>query len=622
MMFKTNLPAAAALTATMTTILAAPVARADNIHAIRMSQVGFETQGPKTATIADTSRRPLPWRVVDASGREMAAGESVVFGADVASDQPVHTVIFSQVQTPGEGYRLIVDAHESRPFRIVDHPHRSLQYDALAYFYQNRAGTEISADHVARPDLARPAGHAQETATCFSGPDKTGAVWPGCDYSLDVHGGWYDAGDHGKYVVNGGIATWMLLNAYERTQAKGGPGAAAFADGKADIPEAGNSVDDLLDEARYEIEFLLRMQIPDGVTLAVPVGVQPAEGPLTLTLIDAGGMAHHKVHDARWTPLPTAPADDHETRFLYPPSTAATLNLAAVGAQCARIWRTIDVDFARRCASASQRAYRAALRNRQIFAWDRFEGGGGYGDKDVSDEFYWATAELYAATGAEAYLTALKTSPYYLGGPRSGASATGDPGWATVASLGSMTLALVPSALPDADRARVRVNLAAGARAYLEEGWGSGYGVPFGGADYPWGSNGAILSRAVVMGLAFDFTGEWEYRNGVVQALDYVLGRNPLDQSYVSGYGARPMRNPHHRFWAHGADPAYPAPPAGALSGGPNNRAMADEIAQALSGHCRAQTCWADDIGAYALNEVAINWNAPLVWTAAFLDDH
>jgi endoglucanase len=103
--------------------------------------------------------------------------------------------------------------------------------------------------------------------------------------------------------------------------------------------------------------------------------------------------------------------------------------------------------------------------------------------------------------------------------------------------------------------------------------------------------------------------------------MDYLLGRNPLDQSFVSGYGERPMRNPHHRFWAPSFDTGLPGPPPGALSGGPNNSPPADDVAKALYGTCAPQTCWADDARAYSLNEVAINWNAPLVWVAAFLDD-
>ena len=156
----------------------------------------------------------------------------------------------------------------------------------------------------------------------------------------------------------------------------------------------------------------------------------------------------------------------------------------------------------------------------------------------------------------------------------------------------------------------------------MAEGSSQGYALPFAGTDYEWGSNGALLNRAIILGSAFEYSGDWDLRNGAIQAMDYVLGRNPLDRSYVTGYGARPVQNPHHRFWAHSADPAYPQPPAGAVSGGPNNQVMTDDIAKTLSGRCAPQTCWADDIRAYALNEVAINWNAPLVWTAAFLDDH
>ncbi|MDQ1153260.1 glycoside hydrolase family 9 protein [Brevundimonas sp. SORGH_AS_0993] len=591
------------------------------VSPVQMSQVGFETQGPKTATVPDTSPRPLPWRITDTAGKVVAQGQSKVFGPDAASGHSVHIVDFQSLQTDGQNYRLTVGNHESRPFSILQRPHAALKYDALAYFYQNRAGVPILASHVSRPDLTRAAGHPHEVAACFSGADTAGVIWPGCDYTLDVTGGWYDAGDHGKYVVNGGVSVWMLLNAYERAAALKSPGAAAFADGKVNIPEAGNGVNDLLDEARYEIEFLLKMQVPDGVKLTLPVGTQTPGQPLNLVEVDAGGMVHHKVHDAQWTAIPMAPADDPQPRLLYPPSTAATLNLAAVGAQCARIWREIDPAFARQCLTASQRAFRAALRNRDVRAGEHFAGGGAYGDQDFSDEFYWATAELLATTGNPAYLTALKTSPYFLGGPLSGKSATGDPAWARTAALGSLTLATVPGALSPGDLVTVRANIVAAARSYVQEGYGQGYGLPFAGTDYDWGSNGALMNRAVILASAFDYTGDWNYRNAVIWVLDYLLGRNPLDRSYVTGYGDRPVLNPHHRFWAHQADPAYPLAPAGALSGGPNNRAMSDDVAKNLSGRCAPQTCWADDINAYALNEVAINWNAPLVWVAAFIDD-
>ena len=80
------------------------------------------------------------------------------------------------------------------------------------------------------------------------------------------------------------------------------------------------------------------------------------------------------------------------------------------------------------------------------------------------------------------------------------------------------------------------------------------------------------------------------------------------------------MHQPHHRFWAKAADPRYPAPPPGVLSGGPNSTAMTDDVSRTMKGKCVGQTCWVDDWRAFTMNEVAINWNAPLVWVTAFLD--
>ena len=120
--------------------------------------------------------------------------------------------------------------------------------------------------------------------------------------------------------------------------------------------------------------------------------------------------------------------------------------------------------------------------------------------------------------------------------------------------------------------------------------------------------------------MAARFTGDERYRNAVVDTADYVLGRNPLDQSYVTGFGWKPMQRPHHRFWAHQFDSRLPGPPPGVIGGGANNSAFADPVAATLRGTCPAQRCWRDDSRAYALNEVAINWNAPLLWVTTYLD--
>ncbi|MDB5454899.1 MAG: glycosyl hydrolase [Caulobacter sp.] len=597
--------------------LAAVAARAEEAPSpVRLNQLGFETQGPKRAIASDPSKTPLPWRLIDASGVTRASGQSQVFGLDAASGDHPHQVDLSDWRTPGQGYRLRVGAHESRPFAIGDHPYGALKRDALAFFYQNRSGVAIEARYVSDPALARPAGHAPDRATCFDKTDEAGNLWAGCGYALDASKGWYDAGDHGKYVVNGGIAAWTLLNAYERAAARGT--AQAFADGTAQIPERANGVSDLLDEARWELEFLLAMAVPAGTVMALPVGPQkPADGKLVLTRLDASGMAHQRLHDKRWTPLPTAPQDDHETRYLYYPTTAATLNLAAVAAQCARIWKAIDPAFAARCLTTARTAYAAALRNPQVYAIGQFTGGGGYGDGDLTDEAYWAAAELFVTTGEAAYGQALIGSRH---APVAGRAAE-DFDWGSVATLGVISLAVAPGAQSEADRALARAALVKAADAYVEQGARQGYRLPYAAKTYPWGSNASVLNHALVLGLAYDFTGRPAYRAAVVDAMDYILGRNPLDQSYVTGYGARPVRHPHHRFWTQQADPRYPAPPPGVLSGGPNDSNMSDPVAATMKGHCAPQTCWRDDYRAFTQNEVAINWNAPLVWVAAWLDE-
>lgn len=116
-----------------------------------------------------------------------------------------------------------------------------------------------------------------------------------------------------------------------------------------------------------------------------------------------------------------------------------------------------------------------------------------------------------------------------------------------------------------------------------------------------------------MLGLAYDYTGEQRYHDSVTDALDHILGRNPLDQSFVTGYGARSLMNPHHRFWAHELDAKRPY--------APNSTNMGDPVASKLKESCHPQTCWIDDIRAYTVNEEAINWNAPLFWVASFLDE-
>jgi endoglucanase len=561
-----------------------------------VSQIGYLPNFEKVAIVKSASPTPLPWQMFDGKGAVVASGTTLVRGADAASGDSVHWADFSTFATPGEGFTLSAGGEASHPFDIAATIYRKLKYAAMAFYYQNRSGIAIAMPYAGEARWTRPAGHVgDKNVAC--------AADAHCDYSLDVSGGWYDAGDHGKYVVNGGISVWTLLDFYERTQAFGSS-ASDFGDGKLNIPEGHNGAPDLLDEVRWELDFMMKMQVPEGHPLA--------------------GMAHHKIHDREWTALATRPDQDAISRFLRPVSTAATLNLAATGAQCARVWKAVDGAFASRCLRAAERAFAAALAHPALFAPPSDTiGGGPYEDDDVSDEFYWAAAELYAATKKDVYRDFVMNSPYHDEVPTNAAGQTTAMTWQVTEALGTITLAVVPFGLSAPEVSAARAAVVQAADAFLAIEHEQGYRVPFkpSGGGYPWASNSFILNNALVMALAFDFTKDKKYVDAVQAAMGYILGGNPNDQSYVTGFGLRPLQNPHHRFWAHQANAAFPSAPPGVLSGGPNS-GLQDPYVQAdgLQG-CAPMKCYADNIEAYSTNEEAINWNAPLVWVAAFLDE-
>jgi len=148
-----------------------------------------------------------------------------------------------------------------------------------------------------------------------------------------------------------------------------------------------------------------------------------------------------------------------------------------------------------------------------------------------------------------------------------------------------------------------------------------GYSVLIKG-NYPWGSNGLIMNNMVLMGIAYDLSTDIKYLNAVRQSMDYIMGRNPVNQSYISGYGTYSMQHPHHRFWANDPDAGFPPPPFGALSGGPN--ATANDPVANTAGllDLPESKRYIDDIGSFTTNEVTINWNAPLVWISVYLNEH
>lgn len=571
---------------------------------IVINQLGYLPKLAKIAVVKNQTKSSLGWQLVSSYNEVVLSGQTTVYGQDRASGDHVHIVDFSSYSSPGTGFRLKVGSSSSRPFRIDSALYNKLKYDALAYFYHARSGVPIEMPFAGEAKWVRPAGHlSDKSVACAPNSD--------CNYSLDVSGGWYDAGDHGKYVVNGGIALWTLFNMYERNQQLSGSNQTLM-DGKMNIPESNNGVPDILDEARFEMEFLLKMQVPQG---------QPLQG-----------MVHHKIHNKAWTELGTPPHKDKIPRYLQPPSTAATLNLAATAAQSGRVFRQIDPAFSSRCIQAAERAWNAAQKSPSMYASiNNNQGGGAYEDNYVTDEFFWAAAELFITTNKSTYREYLNNHtsfmysiPKVLGGEAADHGHSTSMTWQNTQTLGNISLAVVPNQLAPEELQKIRSALVETADYFVDLISVQGYRIPFvPGPDqsYPWGSNSFILNNLLIIALAYDFTTQPRYLNAVAIGMDYILGRNPLDQSYVTGYGYRPLRNPHHRFWANQIKKSLPSPPPGAVSGGPNSGLQDPYIkAAGIQGKPPAK-CFIDHIESWSSNEITINWNAPFAWLCVFLDE-
>ncbi|MCO1340142.1 glycoside hydrolase [Kocuria polaris] len=592
---------------------------------VRVNQVGYLPDGPKQATLVTDATSPVAWKLVNAEGATVTSGKTSPAGIDETAGLNVHEVDFGTFKKPGK-YTLLADGDQSYEFAIAPGLYDQLRYDAINYFYPARSGIAIDGSvMVGQPDAeqyTREAGHVgapgdgsvnqgDRDVPCLT-PATEGEYWMygdwECNYTADVVGGWYDAGDHGKYVVNGGISVAQLLSTYERTLYTPTGADADLGDGTLNIPrdESSNGVPDVLDEARWQLEWMMKMQVP------ATADMYP-------------GMVHHKVADANWTGLPLMPADDPQERYLHRPSTAATLNFAAVAAQGARLWESYDPTFAAELLAAGNVAWEAAHETPELYAPapndNPSAGSGPYDDDNTQDEFYWAAAEMFLTTGDPEFRDYVVSSEYNT----ADIWTAGGFNWFETAALGRINLAIVESDIPG--RSEIRQSVIDAAERYLAWQIEQPFGTAYPGADgqYDWGSNSAILNNQVVMGTAFDLTGDQRFADGVLESMDYLLGRNALNNSYITGYGHHYSKNQHSRWFANSLEPSLPNPPNGSVSGGPNSMTETwDPVIKSLYDDerpCAPQFCYVDDIQSWSTNEITVNWNSALTWVASFVAD-
>jgi endoglucanase len=130
--------------------------------------------------------------------------------------------------------------------------------------------------------------------------------------------------------------------------------------------------------------------------------------------------------------------------------------------------------------------------------------------------------------------------------------------------------------------------------------------------DFSWGSNGVVANYGMQLLVANAISPDTHYVETAAENLHYLLGRNTFSLSWVTQLGENPFRHPHHR--PSGAD-KNSGPWPGLLSGGPNRNRQ--DAAMSKLPNVPPAKMYLDEQESYASNEVAINWNAPLVFLLA-----
>ena len=558
---------------------------------IRLNQVGYSPLQEMTATVV------LPDNCMDAdvttavitneNNDTVWTGVPAVTLTNPISGKRCQIINFSALEEEGE-YTMMVSNpsfSEAAHFIIKNHPYRELTRKALRAFYYQRASMDIEEPFA--EGYARKAGHPDDhvlvhaSAATEERPEGTVIASPG---------GWYDAGDYNKYIVNSGYTMGVWLMSYELNKAY-------FDTLKLNIPESGSAMPDMLSEAMYNIRWMMTMQ-------------------------DLDGGVYHKLTTPNFEKF-IRPDQCRQQRYVVLKTTAATLDFAATMAMAARVYAPYDAAFCAQAKDAALRAYAWAQAHPEVY-YDQPKMNeefkpeittGAYDDFDVTDEFYWAATELYLLTGDKKYINPPTLKPSNV--------AEWQPSvWGNVAELADLEW-MMHSDLKD--ELGLGATLVERLCVYLEpfvtkQTNGSVFVSPYGNReeDFFWGCNSeGCCWRGIECLYAFHFTGDDRYFAAAQACLNYILGQNATGYCYVTGFGSNPSSHPHHRLsYSHpkGTHPGF-------LVGGPN-RERQDAITDGVQypENVPADESYLDEQPSYASNEVTINWNVTLFALTAGID--
>ena len=546
---------------------------------ISLNQVGFYTNAPKVAIIINAPDG-IKFYVLSVNKKDTffkgSLGNPV---QSLYSSAITKNANFSDFKKAGDYILYVPTVGFSYPFKIKKNVYHEVAKASIKAFYFQRASMPLEKQYAG--DWARNEGHP-DTAV-FIHPSAVSAK-RAANTVISTPGGWYDAGDYNKYIVNSGITMGTMMSAYEDFPAY-------FDTLQTNIPESADAIPDLLNEVLYNLRWMFTMQDKED------------------------GGVYHKCTNAKFDAM-IMPDAAIAKRYVVQKGTAATLDFVAVMAQASRIYKKFSPQLpglADSCLIAAKLAWKWAVKNPGVI-YDQDEMNknfsppvvtGAYGDKNFKDEFFWAACELLASTNNTTYLDTIQ---------KRSVNEMTLPSWSNVDLPGCYTLLRLQKLLPATSNGTIDlitkkiINLADN---MIANGGNKAFATIFGQSknDFIWGSSAVAMNESILLINAYLFTDDKKYLSPALGNIDYLLGRNATGYSFVTGFGTRPAMHPHHRPSV--ADNIV-APVPGLLVGGPNS-GMQDKCFYAYT---ETETAYTDDDCAYASNEIAINWNAPLVYVA------
>ncbi|MFI5251232.1 MAG: glycoside hydrolase family 9 protein [Bacteroidota bacterium] len=531
---------------------------------IIIDQLGYRPNDPKIAFIRQAYNGNF--QVINILTKKVSFEHhiSAIGSPDDGTGDDVFNLDFSDLTAPGSYYIAIPGLQvQSAVFRISNEVYNEAVTRGLESFYYQRCGTEVKNGTV----WQHPACHLDDAYFYVDPSNK-----------IDLTGGWHDAGDYGKFTATGTISAAFLLYLYEDRSDE-------FLDHQLNIPETANKIPDILDEVRWELSWLLKMQNNEGAV-------------------------YHKVSTKQWTGE-YLPQDDPDKRYVYAVSSTATGSFAAVTALGARIFGKWDKPFSQILLRASINAWQYLQNHRTIVPEGGFHNppdvsGGEYGDIEDTDERLWAAVELYRTTDNQEYHHYFVQMYKELG--------TLNPvSWEMVQNFAVNSYLKIPAEQTDfTARSLLVARLTGYCDLLLKKIELGGYRCVLKSGEFYWGSNSVDAAYTFDLLGAYQTTKSVTYLNGAIDQLHYLLGRNTFSLSFETGVGANPVQHPYHQF-SMMLNAGSPVP--GLLVGGPNKNSQLNGIViSEFPGKC-----YEDNEKNYYVNEVAINYTAPFVYLAGYL---